>query len=89
VPEGLNAVNHDYRNIVSIPAQQRRISFDIHLVESVIIGAVCGANHGLRDFTEMAAGLRVDSDFRFLHWEMFSGDFDANYRFGRGWVQQE
>ncbi len=65
MPERLDTIKCDYRNIIFIAFQQLRIALNVHFVECVLTLAACGAHRHLRVFAEMATRSGIDDDFCF------------------------
>lgn len=70
VPEDLDSIKCDHRNVIFVPRQQMIITLNVYFIEKVISFAVGVLNRGLRLFTEMTAWPGVDDHLSF-QWSSF------------------
>ena len=65
--EGLNTVNADHRDVVTIFIQQLGIGFDVDLVQNKLIAAAGAHDCRLRFVAKMTSGSRINDYVRFRH----------------------
>ena len=65
VPECLDTIDSDYRNVILVASQQSGITFNVDLDERIFVETPGGFHRPLGFVAEMTAGAAVDDDTSF------------------------
>jgi hypothetical protein len=65
MPEGLNSIDGNHWNVITVAIEQSQIVFDINLLQRVKAFAVGGANGFLCLIAEMTSGTAINDHPRF------------------------